>query len=454
MEDTNFSKEDMQTVQELLRNDTKSVPSVLLEESVADLGTEDIPRDVFFSKEYHELEVEKLWKKVWQWACREEEIPSVGDYEVYDIADLSVIVVRAAPDKIRAFYNSCLHRGAQLNVGGGNEKKISCPFHGWKWNLDGTLAHIPCKWDFDHVEDEAFRLPELRVATWRGFVFINFDPDCESLESYLEIVPEHFKHFTKRDLYIAAHGAQVIPANWKVTLEGFLETYHVFALHPQILPFVGDANAQCDVYGRHNRMIAPIGVQSPHLGSDVDQQILARRMAKMMPGHSRVGQADETLSEGMSARSHFAEIARQQMHKRFGLECSDLSDSEMLDSIRYLIFPNTVVAGDIGVSISSRVRPNGNDPNSSILENLVLLPSPPGESPSPAKTHWLKPDESWTSVPGFPKDTGRVFDQDNLVLSHVQRGLKGGLKPGITLGKHLESRIKHFHHVLDRQLRS
>ncbi len=78
----NFTREEMETVQEILQTDSRPVPPVLKQESIKNLGTADIPREIFFSSEYHNLEVEKMWKKVWQWACREENIPNVGDYVV------------------------------------------------------------------------------------------------------------------------------------------------------------------------------------------------------------------------------------------------------------------------------------------------------------------------------------------------------------------------------------
>ena len=85
-------------------------------------------------------------------ACREEEIPQVGDTLVYDIVDASLLIVRTAPDEIRAFHNSCLHRGTQLRAGPGHVAELRCPFHGFTWNLDGSFREMPCSWDFPHVE--------------------------------------------------------------------------------------------------------------------------------------------------------------------------------------------------------------------------------------------------------------------------------------------------------------
>ncbi len=449
MTTVDFTQYEMQTVSELLRTDTRQVPPVLLEESAADLGVADVEREVFFSKQYHDLEVEKLWKKVWQWACREEEIPEIGNYVVYDIADLSLIVVRSAKSEIRAFYNVCLHRGTQLLVSDGKVPAFRCPFHGWTWKLDGTLAYIPCQWDFEHLDSEALRLPEVKVATWQGFVFVNFDLECEPLETYLENIPEHFKHFPLEERYTAVHVAKVMPANWKVTLEAFIEAYHSVATHPQILKFTGDANSQYDVYGRHSRMITPFAVQSPHLGRLADQQEVVQAMAAF----GGKDPATVHLPNSMTARTYAAEAARQRVSDGTGVDCSAVSDTEMLDAIEYFIFPNFMPWAGVGTPLQFRFRPNGNDPDSCIMEVFMLLPYPEGKRPSAAKTHWLTPEDSWTNAPELGA-LGSILDQDSSNLRRVQRGLKASARSGVTLSRYQESRIRHFHLVLERQLRS
>ena len=111
-------------------------------------------------------------------------------------------------------------RGTQLEIEDGKATKWQCPFHGWTWKLDGTLAHIPCRWDFDHLSDEDLRLPEVKVATWQGFVFINFANECEPLETYLENIPTHFQHhyFPLENRFTSAYVSKIMPANWKVVL--------------------------------------------------------------------------------------------------------------------------------------------------------------------------------------------------------------------------------------------
>src|SRR5262245_58955645 len=108
--------------QEILQRETREepVPPVLLEESYQPLGDADLPSERYLSREVHELEVEKVWRKVWQMACREDDIPNVGDCHVYSIADDSVILVRTGPETIKGYVNACLHRGTQLAETDGN----------------------------------------------------------------------------------------------------------------------------------------------------------------------------------------------------------------------------------------------------------------------------------------------------------------------------------------------
>ena len=116
------------TYQELLDTDTHPVPAILREQSPADFEDQMfVPKSRYLSRAYHELEKERVWKKVWQFACREEHIPEPGDTFVYDICDISILIVRGRDMEIRAFYNVCLHRGRQLkHESGPTDDEIRC----------------------------------------------------------------------------------------------------------------------------------------------------------------------------------------------------------------------------------------------------------------------------------------------------------------------------------------
>ena len=112
--------------QQLLDGDSRPTPVVLRRSSpIQGDDALRVPARRYTDPEYHRLEVEKLWKKVWQMACREEDVPEVGDTCVYDICDLSFLIVRSAPDRIQAYYNACLHRGRQLREHDGNKTRAA-----------------------------------------------------------------------------------------------------------------------------------------------------------------------------------------------------------------------------------------------------------------------------------------------------------------------------------------
>jgi phenylpropionate dioxygenase-like ring-hydroxylating dioxygenase large terminal subunit len=141
----------------------------------------------YISAEFARLENEKLWPKVWQVACRVEEVQNPGDYCEYTIADQTILITRTNEGEIKALFNACQHRGMRLKEGRGSCSEIRCASHAWCWNLDGSLKEVIDPQDFDPsaIEPSALHLPECKVEVWAGNVFINMDPDAVPLEEYL-----------------------------------------------------------------------------------------------------------------------------------------------------------------------------------------------------------------------------------------------------------------------------
>jgi len=432
--------------QQLLDTDTRPVPEVLRWQSPGDVPIQKVPIERYTSRAFHDLEVEKLWRKVWQMACREEEIPEVGDHVVYEIAQDSLIVVRTAPGEIRAFHNACLHRGRALRDCDGRVGEFRCPFHGWTWNLDGTLKSVPARWDFPHVDDARYRLPEAKVGTWGGFVFVNLDPACEPLADHLGELPRHFERWPLEDRYKEAHVAKRLPCNWKVAQEAFMEAYHVVATHPQLLPGIGDANSQYDVCGNFSRAITANMTPSPHLAwTPSEQDMLDSMMTRSLDAEPLL-----RVPEGMTARRTLALASCMQLQGSVA-SVNGLSDAELADSFYYTLFPNFHPWGAYN-RIVYRFRPYRNDPDRSIMEVIYLAPFR-GRRPKPAAVHWLGENEDWTRAPelGF---LARVFNQDTFNLGQVQRGLHAARHSHVTFARYQEIKIRHFHALLGRWLRS
>ena len=442
------------SVQEVLGAEAERqvVPSGLLGEAPGDFGVADLPKERYLSKDYHDREVAKMWSKVWQMACREEDIPNVGDAIDYDIVDESIVVVRTGPTEFKAYVNSCLHRGTQLVRGKTSVASLSCPFHGWSWNLDGSLRNLPCQWDFPQLDPSKMNLPEVKVDTWDGWVFVNLDPESGTLQEYLgEILPAHFAEMPLKSRFKAAHVQARVPANWKATMEAFIESYHVFCTHPQIVAFTGDHNTQYDVFDKHsNRMITLIAVPSPSLGDSVDDAEVVETFAEFMNSSEST-----EIPEGKTARDVASEMHRAEFSKLYGVDMSKMSNTELIDAIEYALFPNFIPWAGDGFPIVYRFRPDGNNHHSCIVDVMLMGMCPEGIDPPTAEIHWLdagpgsdSPD--WTQAPELGP-LGEILNQDMGNLSRVQRGLRAS-KKDVTFSAYQESRIRHFAHILDRYL--
>jgi phenylpropionate dioxygenase-like ring-hydroxylating dioxygenase large terminal subunit len=436
-------------VQALLDAETRPVPAALRATASEDLGTGGIPRTRYTSRATHDLEIDRVWPRVWQMACREEQIPAVGDSIVYDIAGFSLVIVRSAPERIQAFHNSCLHRGTRLRTQPGTVTELRCPFHGFTWNIDGTFAGMPCPWDFPHVDAATFCLPEVRVGSWGGFVFVTMDPEAPSLESYLEILPTHFASWPLEDRYLTAHVVRVLPCNWKVALEAFIESYHTVAVHPQLLTTSGDTQTEYDVYPgvRHvNRMITPVGIASEHVDHDVAEQEIVDAMFLTRDD------PDAAVPDGATARHVLAARTRRRLTEQTGRDQSAVTDCEALDAIEYFVFPNFMPWAGYTTPLTYRFRPHGTDHTSCLMDVMLLEPLPAtGQRPAPAPTRHLADGQSWADAPELGY-LGRILNQDTATLARVQKGLESRSDPDVTLAHYQENRIRHFHRTLGAYL--
>jgi phenylpropionate dioxygenase-like ring-hydroxylating dioxygenase large terminal subunit len=442
------------TTQDIIAADTVAAPGWVRSESYQFLGDEDISTDRYIDPQFARRELDTLWRQTWQFACREEHIPSVGDYYVYDLAHYSFIVTRVAPDEIRAYYNACLHRGTKLRASGsaGCAEEFKCSFHGWSWNLDGTHKSTTCDWDFPHVDSKKFSLPQARVERLGGFVFINMDAKAPSLAEYLG--PEalaHIKAWRLEDRYVNLHVAKRFDANWKLVIEAFMEAYHVIETHPQVAPSNGDANSQYDVYGEHvDRFISTLGVVSPHLYGKISEQDVLDQFT--LGDASALGSTRKPkLAAGQTARAFMAKMFRGMFEQATNTDLSKVSDSELLDCFSYTVFPNTFLFPGISLPMVYRFRPDKHDHRKCLFEVLFLRPVPlNGERPAPAEPTLLRDDQSYTEAPGMDPGFGNILDQDTNNLKLQQEGIEASAKRGLTLGNYQEIRVRHFEQTIER----
>ncbi len=428
--------------QELLDREAVEVPDTLRRTAFVPLGTADLSMARYTSKAWHDLEVEHMWSRVWQVACHDDDIPGVGDSIVYEIGDVSLIVVRTN-EGVRAYHNSCLHRGRLLRVGPGTLSELRCPFHGFTWSLEGALTSIPSPWDFEHLDWSQACLPQAKVGQWAGWIFVNLDDSAESLADYLGTLTTHWEMWSREPRTKTLHVTKLIPCNWKVGLAAFLESYHTIATHPQLLQNLDDVNTEYDIYPdepHFNRMISAQGVSSPHLGHPLSEQ----EIFDSLGGN---GDGSAVLQEGDSARRAIANRVRKDLSAQAG-RAVVCTDSEAIDGIQYFVFPNFVPWGGYA-PLNYRFRPNGNDPESAIMELMLLAPTPVGAVRRPVEPIELDYGDSWTSVRELGR-LGHIFEQDMANLDVIQRGIRASRKGAVTLAAYQESRIRHFEQTLDR----
>ena len=437
---------------DLVRMDASHMPDpCLLIDKSEWQGDEEIPASRYIGREIHELEKEKIWKKVWQMACREEEIPEVGDAIVYDITDISILVVRADKTEIKAFYNACLHQGRALRDGPSHNTELRCAFHGFCWTLHGRFAHMPSAWDFPQIDKRTFHLREVKVGRWGGFVFINMDPDCESLESYLGDMPLHWARFPLEERYIAAHVAKVIDANWKTTQEAFMEGFHNVATHVQFsVPFGGLLDStQYDPMGNYSRAIGlgsietALALQDPTMEERLDT--LPEIGAPGMVENLRKA-APRDMSELFAGMVRYR---RERLREIIGSKVDELSDIELSGGGYFTLFPNFHPWWSYD-EIVYRFRPYKDEPEMCLMETYLLRPFK-GERAKPAPTRWLGLEDSHLQATELG-ETARIFYQDEFNIGAVQKGLHdlGDLGRGATHGVYQAGKIRHFHKLWER----
>ncbi len=199
------------------------------------LEASTLPSDCYTSTDFFNREVNEIFLKNWQFAGRVEAIGKKGQYFCYDGLGGSVILIRADDNEIRAYANTCRHRGSRLLSGKGQCVRIVCPYHNWVYQLDGELIGAPQMGSVTGFQKNDFPLLEISLETWGGFIFINYDPSPTSFEAYLGNFPDMFTQHKTGDMRLAHMLNFEVNSNWKLLAENALEAYHTGTVHRDTL---------------------------------------------------------------------------------------------------------------------------------------------------------------------------------------------------------------------------
>ena len=193
---------------------------------------EDLPGARYVDKAFIELERQHLWKKTWLYAGHADQLPEAGSYFMWRKTGSPVLVVRGKDQKIRAFYNTCRHRGGPLvKEEGGKVAGLVCGYHGWTYDLEGNLRGLRDKRDFVDLDMSCRSLIPVRCEQLGNWIFVNEDPDAESLHDYLGPIVGHFEEFQPDRLRLVESQSWEIACNVKVLMDAFLEVYHLKSIH-------------------------------------------------------------------------------------------------------------------------------------------------------------------------------------------------------------------------------
>jgi phenylpropionate dioxygenase-like ring-hydroxylating dioxygenase large terminal subunit len=412
----------------------------------------------YYDAAYFQQELEHIWKKQWLYACRDEDIPAIGDRVPFDVGPLSYFIVRTGDDEFKAFYNSCLHRGTLLCSKRESGDTIRCPYHAWEWNVDGRLKKIPSHWDFGDITRLNGSLPEVKLGRWGGFIFINADPEARPLEESLGVMPAHFKDFAPERRYTKARFRKLMNANWKISQEAFQESYHLFGTHPEGVPFNGDSQSQYDIWttptGAIAREAVPSAVPSMHAPSDATPAKAAEVFLQVMKYWHYPEAELPVLDPNGDVRAQSSDWHRQVYEQTYGKK-NNQPDAVMLDNALYFMYPQFCMWLSEGVPFNYQFTPHATDPEKSYFEVRLLMPWKEGE-PRPPSSPAVEVgigESIAEKVPAF-SSLATIFDQDMSNMPLIQRGVKAAdpSKPYSRLGTYQESMIQHWNDLMDRQI--
>lgn len=351
-----------------------------------------IPARRYVDAAFNELERDSLWKKSWVYACHDDELPEPGSFLLWKRLGSPIVLARGKDGAVRAFYNTCRHRGGPLvKEASGRRNLFTCGYHGWSYDFEGKLVALRDARDFPEFDKACYSLISVRCEKFGSWHFVNCDNGAEPLLQTLGPIPDEMAEFQPESMRLAHKAEFEVRCNVKVLLDAFLETYHLKSIHQQTVDrFLDHLGTTIELWpGGHSRMTTP-----------------NRRPEWKDPGVAGLPEI-ETVSP----------VTRD-------------------NNVSYNIYPNIVVppapSGMPFIVFWPKTL------NTMTIECVWFSP-PWGEGPLP---------EIWkTRVANFE----RILEEDTQFAPQIQESVESDGFKGVPLS-YQERRIYHWHEELDRRI--
>jgi len=422
----------------------------------ASLDAERYTTAAFMQREW-----DGIWTRSWLLAGLLCDLKEPGDYFVFNLGRESILVSRTESGAIAAVYNACQHRGNRIMTNElGSVRAISCPYHGWTYDLDGRLLSVPDAERFaQDIACESHSLKPVQVDTWAGLVWINMDLDAPSLATFLgDVIPE-LAPYRFEDMVLVSDQTVTLDANWKTCVDNFNEQYHVDFIHPQHASFVDCCNATNELWPLgHRRVLVEGYVTNPRYG--VPEEVPPILAAAIRP----LGLDPDDFKGRVPEVRRAVQRQKRLVGERLGFDYSGFTDEQVSDVLQYDLFPNVIMTVKPEELWVMRPRPHPTDPDKCCFDKWTLRANLPGDA-----SHGL-------SLVGDPKVTAdaiddrperEVFDQADVVAGrhsmtitidqdiHLLRDMQAGMHSRgfrrAVLNED-EIRVQHFHDWVDAWL--
>jgi phenylpropionate dioxygenase-like ring-hydroxylating dioxygenase large terminal subunit len=418
-------------------------------------------------------ERDRIWFRTWQVAGVAQDVEEPGDFFVFDLEPESIIVSRTESGDLKAFYNTCQHRGAKLLLSDrGAMARYTCPYHGWTYNNDGAIHHVPDEDAFSRgAPGKHLRLKELRVESWAGVIWVCMDPEAPSLEDYLGPVISMIEPFRPKDMRLVEDQSCRLECNWKAVFDNFGELYHVEHIHPQHELIFDCPTSVAEYFDQgHTRVLIEGFTVNSRL--PIPDEVPPTQWAQM----KALGLDKEDYKGRVRDVRRDIQLKKRELGPALGYDYDLLSDDQLSDIVQYNIFPNSVLVLQPEEFWILRSRPRDGDPNKCYWDKfaLRLMPDtalqeasnvefPPlqnranvGFSLENTDDGTVRPEHDefdQEAIIAGDKTMTITLDQDIHLIRDVQKGMHSrGFEEAWLCDD--EARIQHYHGWIDRYMRT